>query len=90
MRRLLLLDADVIIDLHVLGVFDKLSKAYEIFVTVEVLREARYYKKAGKKYPIQIKGKATVINNVQLASLNQVMEEAREARIAIDLGRQPP
>jgi hypothetical protein len=86
MRKLLLLDADVIIDLHVLGIFDKLAKAYEIFVTVEVLREARYYKKAGKKYPIHIKGKITVINNVQLDSLNKVMAEARAARLAIDQG----
>jgi len=86
MRKLLLLDADVIIDLHVLGIFEKLAKAYEIFVTIEVLREARYYKKAGKKYPIHIEGKITVIKNVQLDSLNKVMAEAREARLAIDQG----
>jgi len=86
MRKLLLLDADVIIDLHVLSIFEKLAKAYNIFVTVEVLREARYYQKAGKRFPIDIKGKVTVIENVRLESLNHVLAEAREARLAIDRG----
>jgi len=39
MRKLLLLDADVIIDLHALDLFNKLSKSYDILVTPEVLRE---------------------------------------------------
>lgn len=86
MRKLLLLDADVIIDLHVLDLFKKLSKSYDVLVTSEVLREARYYQKAGKKSPIDIKGKVTVIQNVRLDSLNNVMAEAREARLAIDRG----
>jgi len=30
MRKLLLLDADVIIDLHTLGLFGKIRKAYDI------------------------------------------------------------
>lgn len=89
MRNLLLLDADVIIDLHVLGLFEKLAKAYEIFETLEVLREARQYKKAGKNFPIDIEKKVTVIENVRLDYLNRVMAEAREARLAIDQGGQP-
>jgi len=86
MRKLLLVDADVIIDLHVLDLFNKLLKSYDILVTLEVLQEARYYKKGGKKFPIDIKRKVTVIENVRLDSLNNVMAEAREAQLAIDRG----
>lgn len=57
MRKLLLLDADVIIDLHVLGLFEKLAKAYEIFVTLEVLRKARHYKKQEKFFRLILKRK---------------------------------
>ena len=32
MRKLLLLDADVIIDLHSLGLFGKIRKTYDIFL----------------------------------------------------------
>ena len=49
MRKLLLLDADVIIDLHALDMFEKVSKSYDIFLTKIVFEEARYYKKGGAK-----------------------------------------
>ena len=42
MRKLLLLDADVIIDLHALGLFGKINKAYDICLTRNVFEEARY------------------------------------------------
>jgi hypothetical protein len=54
MKKLLLLDADVVIDLHSLGLFEKICKSYRVFVTREVLNEAKYYKKVGyhsKLYP---------------------------------------
>ncbi len=54
MQKLLLLDADVIIDLHVMNLFNKLSKSYAVMVTSEVLREANYYKKGGRRLPINI------------------------------------
>jgi len=41
MRKLLLLDADVIMDLHTLGLFGKIKKAYNICLTRAVLEEAR-------------------------------------------------
>ena len=41
MRKLLLLDADVIIDLHTLGLFGKISKAYDACQTRNVFEEAR-------------------------------------------------
>lgn len=85
MRRLLLLDADVIIDLHTLGLFAKISKAYNINLTRNVFEEAKYYKKGGAKIDIDIKG-VTIIENVDLESLSKVEEGAKEARLAIDPG----
>jgi hypothetical protein len=70
MKSLLLLDADVIIDLHSLGLFEKMSKSYSLFVTQEV--------KMGKK--------VTAIKDVKVEHLVAVQKEAREARLAIDSG----
>jgi len=85
MRKLLLLDADVIIDLHTLGLYEKISKAYDIRLTRNVFEEARYYKKDGAKIETDIKG-VTIIENVDLESLKKVQREAREARLGIDPG----
>ena len=85
MRKLLLLDADVIIDLHALGLFGKINKAYDIYLTRNVFKEAIYYKKDGAKYDIDIKG-ASIIENVDLESLKKVQREAKEARLAVDPG----
>ncbi|MBI4619296.1 MAG: hypothetical protein HY739_03905 [Desulfobacterales bacterium] len=49
MRKLLLLDADVVIDLHTLGLFGKINKAYDVCLTRSVFEEVRYYKKGGAK-----------------------------------------
>jgi len=54
MRKLLLLDADVIIDLHIIGLFERISKAYDICLTRDVFEEARYYKKEGAKIDFDI------------------------------------
>lgn len=85
MRKLLLLDADVIIDLHTLGLFGKISNAYDISLTREVFEEARYYKKDGEKFDIDFKD-VTIINNVDLENLKIVQREAKEARLVIDPG----
>jgi len=49
---LLLLDADVVIDLHTLGVFDRIGRGFEIHITKTVLNEARYYKSSGRRVRI--------------------------------------
>ena len=85
MRKLLLLDADVIIDLHALDLFEKLSKAYNICLTRNIFEEARYYKKGGAKIDIDIKD-ITIIENVDLESLRKIQREAKEARLGIDPG----
>ncbi len=86
MKRLRLLDADVVIDLHSLGLFEKMCRAYEVYVTQEVYEEATYFKKGGSKNSINIAGKVTVIKNVELEGLEKVEKEAKEARLVIDPG----
>jgi len=85
MRKLLLLDADVIIDLHTLNLFEKIRKAYDICLSSDVFEEARYYKKDGAKIDIDIKD-VTIIEDIDLESLRKVQSEAKEARLGIDPG----
>jgi len=86
MKRLLLLDADVVIDLHSLGLFEKICRAYDVYVTQEVYEEATYFKKGGSKKTINIADKVVVIKNVDLEDLGKVEKEAKEARLVIDPG----
>ncbi|MEA3361598.1 MAG: hypothetical protein U9R17_19615 [Thermodesulfobacteriota bacterium] len=86
MRKLLLLDADVIIDLHTLGLFEKISRAYDVYVTQEVYEEATYFKKGGSKNPINIADRVIVIKDVDLEGLEKVEKEKKEARLVIDPG----
>jgi hypothetical protein len=89
MRRSLLLDADVVIDLHTLGLFGKISRAYDICLTQDVFVEARYYKKDGIKIDIDIKH-VVIIKDVDLEILREVRREAKEARLRIDPGETTP
>ena len=86
MKRLLLLDADVVIDLHSLGLFEKIYRAYDVYVTQEVYEEVTYFKKGGSKNPINIADKVIVIKDVDLEGLEKVKKEAKEARLEIDPG----
>ena len=86
MKKLLLLDADVVIDLHTLGLFDRISKGYEIHITKTVLDEALYFKSDGTRTKINIRDRVTVIENVAVAHLQTVRKEAKEARLGIDPG----
>jgi len=86
MKKLLLLDADVIIDLHSLGLFDRICKTYDVCVTRTVLGEASYFKKDGKRHKIDIRGRVNVVEDVDLDSLKAVQRESKEARIGIDTG----
>lgn len=85
MKRLLLLDADVIIDLHTLDLFEKIIKTYNVFVTRTVLCEAQYFKKEGRREKISIADKVTVVD-VAPECLNLIRIEAKEARLGIDPG----
>ena len=85
MKRLLLLDADVIIDLHSLDLFEKILGTYDVYVPRTVFREARYFKKGGRKEKIGIAGKVTVVD-VAPEDLNLVRIEAKETRRGIDAG----
>ncbi len=86
MKRLLLLDADVVIDLHSLSLFEKICRAYDVYVTQEVYEEATYFKKGGSKNPINIADKVIVIKDVDLEDLEKVEKEAKQARLVIDPG----
>lgn len=86
MKKLLLLDADVIIDLHTLGLFDRIIKGYEIHVTKTVLSEASYFKSGGTKTKIDIHDRVAIIENVDVEHLQTVRNEAKEARLGIDPG----
>lgn len=86
MKRLLLLDADVVIDLHSLSLFEKICRAYDIYVTQEVYEEVTYFKKDGSKNTINIADKVIVIKDVDLEGLEKVEKAAQEARLVIDPG----
>ena len=85
MRKLLLLDADVIIDLHTLGLFRRITKTYNIFLTREMFEEAKYYKKDGTKIEIDLKD-VTITDIADLESLRRVQREAKKAMLGIDPG----
>ncbi|RLC26951.1 MAG: hypothetical protein DRH21_00625 [Deltaproteobacteria bacterium] len=86
MKKLLLLDADVIMDLHTLGLFEKFIKAYEMSVTRTVVGETKYFKKDGQRQEIYIRDTVTIIDNVDIDSLMHGRNEAKEARLGIDAG----
>ncbi len=86
MKKLLLLDADVVIDLNTFNLFEKISKAYDVQVTETVLKEAKYYPKGNQRIPINIEQKVTVIEDVDINFLGKVSSEAREAMLTVDPG----
>jgi hypothetical protein len=86
MRKSLLLDADVLIDLHSLGLFQWICKSYHVHLTRKVLEEVPFYKKQGAKYKIDISADVTIIESIGIESLGKVQNEAKEARLGIDPG----
>ncbi len=86
MKKLVLLDADVIIDLHTFDLFDAITKGYEVYVARTVLQEALYYPYRGRNQRIDIKDKATIVDANDEAALVTVKREAREALLGIDPG----
>jgi hypothetical protein len=83
MKKLLLLDADVVIDLHTLSLFDKIIKGYQIHVTKTVPDEALYFKSGGARTKIDIRDCVTIIKNVAVEHLQTVRSEAKEARLGM-------
>jgi hypothetical protein len=86
MKKLLLLDADVVIDLHTIGLFDRIIRNYAVHVTKTVLKEAVYFKRSGERIKIDIRDRVTVMEDIGLDYLRTVQGEAKEARLAIDPG----
>jgi|GEM_PF-3506476 len=81
MKKLLLLDADVIMDLHTLGLFEKITKTYEVSVARTVVDEAQYFKSGGKRHKIDIGDSVTIIDNVDIKSLMHVRNEAKSISV---------
>ena len=52
--KLWLLDADVIIDLLSLDVFDRLAGSHEIFAASTVIDEVRFFKRSDEKHPVDL------------------------------------
>ena len=86
MKKLLLLDANVIIDLHSSKIFQKVAKAHDVYVTREVFKEAKYYPKGNQKIPIDISDQVSIIEEIDLDCLEMVFSEAKEAHLAVDDG----
>ena len=86
MKKLLLLDADVVIDLHTLGLFDRIVAGYEVYVTKTILSEALFFKSDGFKTKIDIRNYVTVIEDVALEHLQTIRNEAKQARLGVDPG----
>ena len=61
MKKLLLLDADVIIDLHTLSLFNRIARSYNLCATDKVINEANHYKKDGSRFNIDLSGKVEKI-----------------------------
>ena len=85
MKKLLLLDADVIIDLHTLDLFERILRTYDVYVTRTVLKEARFFKRAGRREQIDITDVVTVVH-VTPERLNVIRIEALLAQRGIDAG----
>ena len=50
------------------------------------MNEAKYYLRNGEQFPINITDHVKIIDEISVESLRHVDEEAREARLIIDLG----
>jgi hypothetical protein len=86
MKKLLLLDADVIIDLHTFDLFSELGKSYELIATDIVISEVKFFKKDGYVYPLDISQTITSINDVDIGNISIVTEEGKLAGLMINPG----
>lgn len=59
MKRSLLLDADVVIDLYTLDLIGKMAGSYELKATSEVFCEARFFRRGEERIPINLAGKVS-------------------------------
>jgi hypothetical protein len=86
MKKLLLLDADIVIDLHSNGLFNRICQSYDVYITREVIKEAKYYKKGKYRLPINITKTVTIVSDIDINHLREVRKEAQEARLLVDPG----
>ncbi len=74
--RLWLLDADVVIKFLEIDVFDKLAVLHELHVASSVIDEVKYYRKNGKKIPVNFRQQYIDTGNVTESTA--VIEEIQD------------
>lgn len=78
MDRLLLLDADVIINLHTLGYWDGVVKQYEVYVGSIIARETKFYPDSnGNQIPIDM---AAYIAEGSVKEIEAELDELRDVK----------
>ncbi|MHC1727420.1 MAG: hypothetical protein AB9866_15690 [Syntrophobacteraceae bacterium] len=74
--RLWLLDADVIIKLLELDVFDRLVSQHKIHVASTVIHEVKYYRQNGEKTPVTFR--QTYVTQGRVSEVTATVEELKE------------
>ncbi len=74
--KLWLLDADVIIDLLSLDVFDRLANSHEIFAASTVIDEVRFFKRSDEKHSVDLQQQ--YVSNGIVKELSASPDEIKE------------
>lgn len=74
--KLWFLDADVIIDLLSLDVFDRLASSHEIFAASTVIDEVRFFKRSDEKHPVDLQQQ--YVSNGLVKELSASPDEIKE------------
>jgi hypothetical protein len=74
--KLWLLDADVIIDLLSLDVFDRLANSHEIFAASTVIDEVRFFKRSDGKHSVDLQQQ--YVSNGRVKELSASPDEIKE------------
>ncbi len=91
MKSLLLLDADIVIDLHVLGNWKAIVGSYKIHLPATVVSEIKHYPQGNQLIPIDLNvyinsGKVTVVS-VDIQEQTRIFEQLRNDNVdGIDPG----
>ncbi len=92
--HLIIPDADVVIDLHALGLWDSFVEKNGVYLADTVRREAHFYTAGGKQFPIDLtddidSGKVTIIA-LNASDKYPLLQEAQKmgARGGIDPGEE--
>lgn len=74
--KLWLLDADVIIDLLSMDVFDRLTSSHEIFAASTVIDEVHFFKRSAEKHSVDLR--AQYVSGNRIKELSASSDEIKE------------